>query len=128
MRRSLIRVRAAAFVALCIAVCGCSLSADVNAPGGLVIIGGDAQIVPANTVAPTPLEVIVVDQFGVPMEKVTVNWTIASGGGSLRTSSVVSDVDGKASVVYTAGPIAGKAVINAQVSGLEPLSFDITIS
>ena len=121
-------VRTAALLIACAAMASFSLNTEVTGPGALVIAGGDQQSAPANTALPNPLEVIVVDQFGVPLNNITINWTIAAGGGSLSASSSVSDDNGHASVNYTTGPTPGRATVNAQVSGLMPLSFTITIT
>ena len=111
------------------ALSACSLTTDAGGGVGQVsTYAGDNQTAPANTLFPQPLAVLVVSQFGEPMENVEVNWTIASGGGSLSSATTLTDVNGVASVSYTAGPTAGHASIVAQVNGVEPLSFDETIT
>jgi hypothetical protein len=111
-----------------VAASACSLNTDIVAVGQVSTSAGDNQSAPATTVFPTPLSVLVVSQLGEPMEQVTVNWSIAAGGGSLSSNVTLTDVNGIASVSYTAGPTPGHAVIVAQVHGVEPLSFDETIT
>ncbi|HST07291.1 MAG TPA: Ig-like domain-containing protein [Gemmatimonadaceae bacterium] len=110
------------------ALSACSLNTEVLGVGQVSVSTGDNQTAPANTVFPQPLAVLVVSQFGEPMENVEVSWTIASGGGSLSSATTLTDANGLASVTYTAGPTPGHASIVAQVNGVEPLSFDETIT
>jgi hypothetical protein len=92
-----------------------------------VISTGNQQSGPPNTTLPLPLSLIVVNQFGEPLENITVTWSIDAGGGSISASSSVTDVAGKASVSYTTGPTAGNAIIRAHVHGLPPVSFTAVI-
>lgn len=122
--------RLCALIALALAAVAtaCTLETDVSGPGGLIKFSGDMQTVTTNTMLPTPIAVLVVNQFGERLKNVTVNWTIESGGGSLSAPSSLTDETGLASVDYTSGPTAGEAVIRAQVHGVPPLRFHITIS
>lgn len=131
MLRSLNRSAAARVAALVIgslAIDACTLDTDVTAPGAMVKYAGDGQTQPVNTELPTPLAVIVVNQFGERIKNATVTWSIQSGGGSLSATSTLTDEAGLASVTYTTGPTPGAAIINAQVHGLLPLSFTVTIT
>lgn len=122
-------VRAVALAIVCASLGGCSLNTDVSqSPAGLFLSGGDNQSASVNTALPSPLQVMVVNQFGEVLEGVTVNWSIATGGGSLSDSVTQSDANGITQVTYTTGPTAGPAKINAQIHGLLPLTFDATIT
>jgi Big-like domain-containing protein len=110
------------------ALSGCTLNTDVSAPGGLINVSGDNQTAAPNTPLPTPLTVMVVTQFGARITNATVNWTIDAGGGTLSASSVLTDESGMATVNYTTGPTVGLASVRAQVHGVPPLTFHITIS
>jgi hypothetical protein len=110
------------------AVGACTLSTDVSAPGALLKYGGDEQTAPANTVLPTDLTVLVVNQFGERLKNITVNWSIVSGGGTLSSNSTLTDDSGLAAVTYTTGPAAGLAVIRVQVSGPPAITFSATIT
>jgi hypothetical protein len=109
-------------------IAGCSLNTEVTGVGQVSTYSGDNQSSPVNTVLPQPLAVLVVSQLGEPMENVSVSWSIASGGGSLSSNITLTNANGIATVNYTTGPAPGKAVIVAQVNGVEPLSFDETIT
>lgn len=123
MRRHKVRIRAASAALLIGALAGCSLNTDVSGPGGLVKYSGDEQSGPINTELPTPLAVVVVNQFGERIKNATVNWSIVSGGGTLSSTVTISDDSGIASVTYTAGPTSGVVTIRAQVHGVPPLTF-----
>jgi Big-like domain-containing protein len=126
--RHALALRALTLVIGSAAIGACTLATDVTAPGGLIKVSGDGQTAAANTALPTPLTVAVVNQFGQTLQNVTVNWIIASGGGSLSSSAMLSDEGGLASVTYTTGPTAGQAVIKARVNGVPDLSFNIQIT
>jgi len=122
-----VALRALAVIMGGAAISGCTLNTDVSAPGGLIKYSGDQQVAAPNTELPTQLGVLVVNQFGERLKNVTVNWSIASGGGSLSSNVELSDDSGVASGSYTTGPTAGQAVIQAQVHGVPALSFNILI-
>lgn len=107
---------------------GCSLNVAVNGPTVIVKYAGDNQQAPANTQLTGPLTVLVANQFGQSMKNVTVTWAIVSGGGSLSETSNQTAEGGLASVMYTTGPTAGTATIQARVSGIPPVAFGITIT
>jgi len=110
------------------AFAGCSLNTEVTGVGQVSTYAGDNQSAPVNTLLPQPLQVLVISQLGEPMENVSVNWSIGAGGGSLSSDVTLTNAQGIASVNYTTGPTSGHAVIIAQVNGVEPLSFDETIT
>ncbi len=106
----------------------CTLTTENNDPTGMVKTNGDQQTAAVNTALPLPFEVIVVNQFGEPLKDIQVNWTITAGGGSLSGTPTLTDGGGKSSVTYTTGPTSGTATVNAQVHGLFPVIFTVTIS
>jgi hypothetical protein len=126
LTRSRVRLLGA-LTALCVSS-ACTLNTDVTSPGAVIKYSGDDQTAAVNTVLPSPLAVIVVDQFGQRLKNVTVNWTIESGGGSLSASTVLTDDSGISSVTYTTGSTAGVVVIRAQVHGVPPLTFHVTVT
>lgn len=117
------RIRAVTAALFLGAASACTLNTDVTGPGGLLRHGGDEQSAAINTELPLPLSVMVVTQFGEPIEGATVNWSIVSGGGTLSSNVTVTDVTGVASVDYTTGPTTGDVTIRAQVHGVPPLTF-----
>jgi len=121
-------VRAVALVIAVAAFSGCTLNTDVTEPGALIRYSGDGQSAAINTQLPSPLQLLVVNQFGERLKSVNVTWSIVIGGGTLSTTASQTDDSGIAEVSYTTGPNAGQAIINAQVHGLRPLSFTATIT
>ena len=106
----------------------CSLSTDAPVAQTAAINEGDGQTAPAGTAFPTPLSVIVVDQYGFVMENIQVVWAIRVGGGSLSATDTRTNAQGISSVTYTAGPTAGIATITATIAGIGTLNFSETIS
>lgn len=106
----------------------CKLTTDASRPSTLGIVSGDGQTTAAGTPLPSPLGVIVIDQYGFVVPNVTVTWAITSGGGSLSAASTTTDSNGLTSVTYTAGPTPGTATITATVSSIGTLPFTETIT
>jgi len=79
---------------------------------------GDAQTAAAGSVLPVPFAVLVQDQYGNPVESVTVSWTVASGGGALSVPSSKTNGSGIARVTLTLGPAAGQNSVTAAVPGI----------
>jgi len=110
-----------------LALLGCSVTTAPPKPHLLGIIGGDQQApMPAGTDFPTPLTVIVIDQYGFSSPNVTVTWAVTSGGGSVSAATTQTDDNGTASVIFTAGPVAGSATIDATVTSIGTVTFHET--
>jgi hypothetical protein len=107
---------------------GCKLTSDPPVAHILAITSGNAQTAAAGTALPSPLGVVVIDQYGSAMPTVTVTWAITAGAGSLSATSTPTDASGTASVTYTAGPTAGAATITAAVAGIGTVAFSETIT
>jgi hypothetical protein len=105
---------------------GCSLTVDVNDP--VAIVKSSDQTAPTNTQLTEPLSVLVTNQFGQPVANVVVSWTIVSGGGTLSESSNRTDAGGVSRVNYTTGATPGTVTIQAQTSGIPPVTFTITVT
>jgi hypothetical protein len=115
-------------VIIILALGACTLTSDARRPNLLGITAGDAQTAPAGTELEVPLGVIVLDQFSVAVENITVTWAITSGGGSLSAASTTTDASGVTSVTYIAGPTAGDATITATVPQIGTVTFKETIT
>jgi hypothetical protein len=130
LRRALLPVKLAVVLAL-FGIGGCTLNTEVNVgPAGLIKVPeGDGQSAATSTALPLPLSVIVVNQFGERLRDVVVTWTVTSGGGTLSTTSSLSDELGVASVNYTTGATAGQVIIEASASNRRLLvSFSVTVT
>ena len=96
----------------------------------LVMVQGNNQ---TNTVAaalPVNPTVKVVDAFGNPVSGATVTFTVQTGGGSVGTATVASDVNGLAATTYTLGTAAGTGnnTMQAAVSGLPGTPASLTFT
>jgi plastocyanin len=109
-----------AFVAGC---GGGSGSGPGPTPSQVSKTAGDNQVGPAGQVLGTSLEVIVKDATGDSLPGITVNWAVASGGGSVNPASSVTGSNGKATTTRTLGPGAGTQTTTATVSGATAVSF-----
>lgn len=108
---------------------GCGDDDAVLAPpvaNQLTITGGNNQVVPVST-ASSALEVTVVDQYDDPIAGITVNWAVLSGSGTLASATSITNVDGKATVIFTAGTIPGQVVITATVTEVSTVPFTLTV-
>lgn len=95
-------------------------------PTAIAVLSGANQTAPASTVLPDSVRVRVSNTFGAGVGGVTVNWTLALGGGSLSAATSVTDSLGRAAVRWTLGA-AGTQQITAGVSGLQPIPISASI-
>jgi hypothetical protein len=102
---------------------------DTRYPATLTVTAGDGQSAAVGTAFASPLVVTVRDQFGQPMDSVSV--TFAGSGGSadatLSQGMVVTDHNGRAQVTATANHNPGSYTVTARFSGLlTPAAFHLT--
>ena len=93
----------------------------------ITMTSGSPQTVARNA-ASQPLTVTVQDQNGDPIAGRTVNWTVATGGGTLTSTSSVTNAQGVATMTFTAGATAGASTVTASVGTLAPVTFNITVN
>jgi hypothetical protein len=102
----------------------------------LIIISGDDQTVPIDTLFPAgsplnrtrnpnPFVVQVLDAFGNPVPGVAVQWRVSDGGGTMFAFTTFSDALGFAANQYF-GPTAGHNAVVAIAPGTSPVTFDVT--
>jgi len=105
--------------------CGGDGTAPIT-PQTLVIVSGADQIGPAGDVTNEDFTVRVTGSDGQPFAGASVNWAVATGGGSITPGTAVSDASGLASARLTLGVTFGSNSATATVSGVEPVSFAAT--
>ena len=93
----------------------------------ITLTSGNPQTIARNGTS-QPLTVTVRDQNGDPIANRTVNWTVATGGGTLTSATSVTNAQGVATMTYTAGATAGAATVTATVGNLTPVTFNFTIT
>ena len=90
---------------------------------------GDNQTAVAGSALPIQPAVVVEDAAGNPVAGVTVNFAIASGGGTIANAQALTDGQGIASGgTWTLGPAAGANTLTATAPGLSgsPATFAAT--
>jgi hypothetical protein len=88
--------------------------------------GGNDQEATVGSQLPDPLEVVITDEFGNPVEGVQVDW--AAEHGSVDPATTTTGPDGKAATVWSLASSVGTQTATASSDGLEgsPVSFTAT--
>jgi len=94
-------------------------------PAGLVLApaGGDGQTGSPGAVL-GPFQVSLTND-GRPVEGTIINWTVASGSGTLSVPTSITDASGIASNTLTLGQSTGQTAVRASASGASgsPVTF-----
>lgn len=102
----------------------------------LIIISGDDQTVPIDTLFPAgsplnrtrdpnPFVVQAQDAFGTPISGVAVQWRVSDGGGTMFAFTTFTDAFGFATNSLF-GPTVGHNAVVAIAPGTGPVTFDVT--
>jgi hypothetical protein len=92
----------------------------------LAIQSGGGQSAMALDPLSSPIVVKVLDASGARVSGVTVNFVVATGGGSVSVSNPISDASGLVSASWTLGPTVGTQSITATAAGLPNSPLTIT--
>lgn len=93
-------------------------TAMAGPPADLIPESGDAQTGPPSQPLGTPLKVRLVDALGNGLAGQGVNWSVATGGGTLSATSSTTDAGGRATATWTLGPVAGTNVVISASGGV----------
>ncbi|MBI5601414.1 MAG: hypothetical protein HY944_07590, partial [Gemmatimonadetes bacterium] len=95
---------------------------------GIAIQSGDGQRGILSTALAQPVAVKVTAGDGVGVAGVSVSFAVATGGGSVGSSTVVTDASGVASTTWTLGSLVGEQTMTASAAGLtgSPVGFRAT--
>ena len=115
MRTSLVK-RLIMFAALLVSASCLDPTAVLNAT--LTVVEGEEQTGTVNQPLADSLAVFVLHRSGLPLQDITVHWSVESGGGSVSPATSVTEVDGIARASRTLGPAAGEHTTLARVDGL----------
>jgi uncharacterized protein with beta-barrel porin domain len=85
-------------------------------PPNLSIVAGDGQSGLTGSAATTPLDVLLVDGAGVPVNGQTITWTVTSGSALLASGSSTT-VAGHATMTFDYGGTPGPIQITASAYG-----------
>jgi len=118
----------AVLAALASASCGGdkALASDSTTPGSLTIVQGTNQAVQGGKELPNAIVLRVLTEDGKPVEKVTIGFTVASGGGSVNPGSVLTDANGEARTKWVLGPSTPEQTLRAEVAGIDPVTISAT--
>jgi subtilisin family serine protease len=98
-----------------------------GAPASLTVVSGNAQSAGVGSAVPSPLTVLVADQFGNPVPDATVTFTVTSGGGQLVGATATTNVQGQASAGgWILGGTMGAQSVSATVAAVAPVAFTAT--
>lgn len=94
----------------------------------IALVSGNNQTAPVGTRVAMPLVVVAKDAGGNPVSGVTVGFAVTGGGGSITTTSVMTNSMGQAQTLFTVGAAPGTNTVTASSSGLtgSPLAFTAT--
>ena len=98
-----------------------TFTARAIAQASIAPVSGDNQSGPSGAVLqPFVLQVVT---GGQAAPGVTVDWTVLQGGGTLASTTSISDASGHASNTLTLGSATGPNVVRASIGGLGSISF-----
>jgi hypothetical protein len=106
---------------------GVSEKSVAASPAFLTYDSGNHQSEPPNTLLPAPLVVSAKDQYGNLVAGATVSFVDNGAGGTLSSSSVITNGSGRASVTYITPSQAGTVTVTASIPGLTPVNFTETV-
>ena len=105
-----------------------AFTATVVAPSAINIREGNNQYAVGGTTLGIAPSVTVVTNVGGPAQGVTVNFSVASGGGTVTGATAVTDANGVATVgSWTVGSAVGSNTLQATVAGVAPATFSATV-
>jgi len=98
---------------------------DSVGPSGATLtkFAGDEQDGSPGETLFMPLVVRAADAQGLPLSGQTVTFAVASGGGSVSSSQVTTNLAGFAEVEFTLGPALGTQTVSASMRGATPVVF-----
>jgi hypothetical protein len=104
-----------------------TFNVSAGAAAIMTIITGNAQTGLTSSALGTPLQVKVTDTALNPVSGYTVNWSVASGGGSIAATAITG-ATGLAQNTWTLGPVLGPQSVLATATGLagSPATFTAT--
>jgi hypothetical protein len=106
------------------------LSHATQLPATLTLVSGGAQSGVAGGAAPNPLVVKVTDSAGNPVPNAVVHFGITQGNGSVPSELISTNAQGIASTTLNlgSGAIGTTTIAMADVNGLQPVSFNVTLA
>jgi hypothetical protein len=117
----------AAMLTLNASITGAQVSISEQAvagiPSSLNMVSGNNQSAAPNTLLPKALVLSVKDRYGNLISGATVAYTDNGANGKLSSASVITGINGQASVTYITPATTGTVTITASLSGVGPLNY-----
>jgi len=101
-------------------------TATPGSPASLAIVSGNGQTAIGGSLLPNPLVTKLTDQYSNPVPGITVLFSVASGAGSLSASSVITDSNGRAQVIWRLGSVGAEHAVHASAGTLPAVTFTAT--
>ena len=101
---------------------------DTATPAAISVASGNNQTADVGAELGAPLVVRVANASDGPIQGVTVDWSVLSGGGTLGSVSSTTNAQGQAQTTYTAGAAAGAHQVRATVRGSAGLTTSFTVT
>jgi len=101
-------------------------TATPGSPASLAIVSGNSQTAIGGSLLLNPLVTKLTDQYSNPVVGITVLFTVASGAGSLSSSSVITDSNGRAQVTWRLGAVGAEHAVHASAGTLPAVTFTAT--
>jgi len=114
--------------AVALGACNSDDEYDATVPTDMALVKGDGQAGDVGATLPESLTVLVTNLKGDPVEGVTVEWLVLTGGGALSAPATTTNATGVAQVAYTLGPSIGTQraeALGGSLSG-SPITFTVT--
>ena len=124
MRRMLYLLLCAATLA----ACNSDDDYDATVPTDMTLDKGDGQVGDVGSALPESLTVRVTNLQGDPVEGVTVEWQVLTGGGSVSSPTSQTSATGVAQTQFVLGAFIGEQKAQALSGSLSgsPITFTVT--
>jgi Big-like domain-containing protein len=110
---------------------GLACGGDSSGPGAASVTGiaGDNQSAATGAVLPVPLSFTALGSDGLPIEGVSVSWSVTpAGGASFSPATSQTNANGVAATTVSMGATPGQITIHATVAGIaQPVEYHATI-
>jgi hypothetical protein len=119
------------YLLLCAATLGACNSDDeydASVPTDMALDKGNSQVAEVGTALPESLSVRITNLKGDPVEGVTVEWAVLTGGGSVSSPTSVTSATGVAQTQFVLGTFIGEQKVQALSGSLSgsPITFTAT--
>jgi len=111
-----------------LAACNSDDEYDPTVPTDMALVKGNGQAGDAGAALPESLTVLVTNLKGDPVEGVSVEWAVLTGGGTVSAPITTTSATGEAQVVFTLGSFVGEQKAQALSGSLSgsPITFTVT--